>query len=47
MDKKWALEHISRWIDYRLKAGYKITKIGFKGMSEIRITFKKEEEKER
>lgn len=47
MDKKYTLEHISRWIDYRLKAGYEIVGIGFKGMTEIRIRFKKKEVKDK
>lgn len=46
MDKNKAIKTISRWIDFRLKAGYKIAGIGFKGMGEIRIRFKRKEAKE-
>lgn len=41
MDKNKAIKTISRWIDIRLNAGYEIVGIGFKGMGEIRIRFKK------
>lgn len=41
MDKNKVRKTISRWIDYRLIAGYEIVGISFKGMGEIRITFKK------
>lgn len=44
MDKNKAIKTISRWIDFRLKAGYKIAGIGFKGMGEIRISFKKKKD---
>lgn len=44
MDKNKAIKTISRWIDIRLNAGYEIVGIGFKGMGEIRIRFKKKED---
>lgn len=47
MDKKKAMEIISRWIDVRSIAGYEIVGIEFKGMKEIRISFKKKDVKKK
>ena len=46
MEKRTVLKNLVRWIDFRLNAGYEIVGIGFKGMGEIRIRFRKKEVKD-
>ena len=42
MNKKNALNSISRYIDLRKKEGYEISSIGVSGMKEVSIYFTKE-----
>lgn len=42
MDKEYALNSISRYIDLRKKEGYEISSIGVSGMKEVSICFTKE-----